>query len=92
MYKTEAIKKFEIIPHQKFTRSIPTTVEGVCDRIKSKSYVSVLSQEEQDEVCDKVRKLFQSKSDEELQRTWIDKEKGVFEYPYKTDLYLFRKK
>lgn len=92
MYKTEAIKRFEIIPHQKFTRSIPTTVEGVCDRIKSKSYVSVLGQEQQDEVCDKVRQIFASKNDEELQQTWIDEEKKIFAYPYKTDLFLFRKK
>jgi transposase-like protein len=84
MYKTEAIKRFDIVPHKKVTRLLPTTVEGVCDRIKSKSYVSVLPQEKQDEVVQSVRDLFNSHSDEELQRTWIDKEKGLFEYPYTT--------
>lgn len=84
MYKTEAIKQFEILPSQKVTRQIPTTVEGVCNRVKSKSYVSVLPQEKQEEVCEAIRELMKSKSDEELQRTWIDKEKDTFEYPYRT--------
>jgi hypothetical protein len=84
MYKTEAMKRFEIVPPQKAVRLIPTTVEGVCDRIKSKSYISVLSEEKQKEVLENVRHLFQSKSDEELERKWIDKEKGIFEYPYTT--------
>jgi hypothetical protein len=84
MYKTEAIKRFDIAPPQKVTRLLPTTLDGVCNRIKSKSYVSVLPQEEQEEVCRTVRQYFDSTSDEVLQRRWIDKEKGIFEYPYTT--------
>ncbi|UZJ55891.1 hypothetical protein CBS101457_005211 [Exobasidium rhododendri] len=84
MYKTEAIKDFEIVAPQKATRLIPTTVEGVCDRIKSKSYISVLSPEKQEDILKNVRHLFQSRTDEELQRKWIDREKGIFEYPYTT--------
>jgi len=84
MYKTEAMKRFDIISPQKATRLIPTTVEGVCDRIKSKSYISVLPLEKQEEISQAIRQLFKTKSDEELQRTWIDKEKGIFAYPYST--------
>lgn len=84
MYKTEAIKQFDIIPPQKVTRLLPTTVEEVCDRISSKSYVSVLPQEKQEEISQFVRHYFDSTSDKVLQRKWIDKEKGLFEYPYTT--------
>ena len=84
MYKTDAIKRFDILPPQKVTRAIPTTVEGVCDRVKSKSYISVISAKEQDDLTDSIRQLLKSGSDEELQRTWIDAEKGVFAYPYST--------
>ncbi|EPQ29637.1 uncharacterized protein PFL1_02856 [Pseudozyma flocculosa PF-1] len=75
-----------------FSRALPTTLEGVKDRMKSKSYISVLSASEQTQLDEQVENLFRSLSDEELGRRWIDKDQGVWEYPYKTDLFLFRKK
>ena len=76
--------RFEIIPPQQHTRQLPTTLDGVCDRVKSKSYISVLSEETQEEVDRKIRDIMGNSSDDELQRIWIDKEKGTFVYPYVT--------
>ena len=84
MYKAEAMNRFDVLPAHKVTRFLPTTVEGVCARAASKSYISVLSQEQQNETMETIRQLLQSKSDEELQRKWIDEKKGIFEYPYTT--------
>lgn len=88
MYDTAALKEyFEVVEPQHYTRTIPTTVQGVIDRVLSKSFITVLRQDKQDSLVKKIRDLFESKSDEELGRTWIDKEQGVFEYPYTTGEY-----
>jgi radical SAM superfamily enzyme with C-terminal helix-hairpin-helix motif len=84
MYGTEAIKQYEILPEIHLTRGIPTTVEGVCSRIASKSYISMESAENQKKVLDSINKIFAENSDEQLQRRWIDRSAGVFEYPYAT--------
>lgn len=84
MYDTEAIKNFNIIPPQKHTRKLPTTLEGVCNRVKSKSYICVLPSKVQEQVVESIRELMTTGSDDQLGRVWIDKESGTFEYPYAT--------
>lgn len=84
MYKTEAIKQYDILPEIHLTRGIPTTVEGVCSRIASKSYISMESEENQKKVLDDIKEIFAKNNDEQLQRRWIDQSAGVFEYPYAT--------
>lgn len=84
MYKTEAINLYEILPEIHLCRAIPTTVEGVCSRIASKSYISMEPKENQKKVLDNIRKLFNENNDQDLQRKWIDQSSGVFEFPYTT--------
>jgi hypothetical protein len=63
-------------PHKEFhvTRSIPTTEQGVVDRVLSKSFVTNLGTQEQAQIEAKVREVVK-KGDG---RVWIDKEKGIF--------------
>lgn len=61
------------------------------DRVLSKSYVAILPQEEQDKLAGQIRTLF-DRPDEELGRTWLSPSEGVFEYPYRTDLFLYYRK
>lgn len=84
MYDTEAIKQYEILPEIHLKRALPTTVQGVCDRIISKSYVGVLDAKTQEKILEDIRTIFANNSDETLQRKWIDKDAGIFEYPYAT--------
>lgn len=58
---------------------IPGTVEGVVARALSKSYISVLHDDEKKEVVDTLRRILETE-----QKTWISEEEGVFEYPYET--------
>ncbi|CAO1623109.1 unnamed protein product [Sympodiomycopsis kandeliae] len=75
-----------------FRRVLPTTLEGVKNRVLSKSYISILSAEQQSNLEKDIEELFTNSNDEQLGRKWIDQNQGVFEYPYVTDLYLFQKK
>ncbi|KAN0059709.1 hypothetical protein ACQY0O_008281 [Thecaphora frezii] len=93
MYKASALHDHFIIDEpRQFTRTLPTTLQGVKDRMQSKSYISVLTDEQKRQLDEQVDGLFASHSDAELGRTWIDKDQGIWEYPYKTDLFLFRRK
>ena len=76
---------------QHFTRTIPTTVQGVKNRVLSKSYISVRSDQQKEELQRKIDDLF-AQGDDKIGRRWIDRKEGVFEYPYVTDLFLFEKK
>ena len=71
-----------------FSRAIPTTVEGVEDRVCSKSFIAVQTEEEKA----KIRKGIKEFLEKDNSRVWIDKEKGVFEFPYKTTIVLMRRK
>ena len=63
--------------------SVETTVEGVRDRVFSKSYVTVLKEEDKRGLWEKVEAVLR-KEDELGGIRWIDRGKGVFEYPYQT--------
>lgn len=67
---------------------IPTTVEGVVERVCSKSYIAVLGEEEKAKVIEGVKGVFEKEND----RVWMDESKGVFEYPYNTVLVIMRRK
>ncbi|KDN35858.1 hypothetical protein K437DRAFT_260286 [Tilletiaria anomala UBC 951] len=92
MYDVPAYSElFEPLPEIHVTRVIPTTMEGVHERVLSKSYITLLPPEVQADVKRGLDAIFDAE-DEALGRRWIDKEKGIFEYPYRTSLYMFVKK
>ncbi|KAF3917568.1 hypothetical protein AA313_de0203139 [Arthrobotrys entomopaga] len=68
-------------------RVLPTTVDGVVDRVLSKSYITALSPGDKETVERKVREVVEGEK-----KVWIDEAEGVFEYPYATDLYIIRRK
>lgn len=85
MYKEPALlEQFDIVEPKYYHRKLPTTIEGVKNRILSKSYITVLPEKEQRALTDRIEELLSSSDDVALQRSWIDREKGIFEYPYET--------
>lgn len=66
---------------------MPTTREGVWDRITSKSYITVLS----DDQKANLKKEVDAALDSGDGLKWIDEATGVFEYPYKTYLVAMRR-
>ncbi|ETS59529.1 hypothetical protein PaG_06448 [Moesziomyces aphidis] len=92
MYKTPTLaSEFVADEPRHYHRTIPTTIQGVIDRVLSKSYISVLPQEKQDQLAKDIKNYLDTTPDEVLGRKWIDKEAGVWEYPYRTDLFIFRR-
>ncbi|KAJ3325525.1 hypothetical protein HDU93_002625 [Gonapodya sp. JEL0774] len=77
------LKHFAPLDELHVRRTIPTTLQGVKDRVLSKSYVSILPPVEKQSVLDSIEKIL-SPADEAaesvLGRVWIDREKGVWEY------------
>lgn len=91
MYDQEAIQLFDILNPVHIQRVIPTTVQAVKDRVFSKSYISILAADQKQQVETFIDRLL-AEPDAQLERRWIDQAEGVFEYPYRTDVFLFRKK
>ncbi|KAJ9480306.1 Methyltransf_11 domain-containing protein [Pseudozyma hubeiensis] len=92
MYKAPTFAShFKADEPRHYHRTIPTTLQGVLDRVLSKSYISVLPKDKQDELVKDISDYLNNTSDEQLGRKWIDKEQGVWEYPYRTDLFIFRR-
>jgi hypothetical protein len=58
---------------------LPTTKSAVQDRVLSKSYITMISEEEK-----QVLKMNIDETLEKEEKTWVDRSSGVFEYPYKT--------
>ena len=67
---------------------VPTTVQGIADRVLSKSYITQLDEVDKYELKQKVLGLL----DEDKSKVWIDEGKGIFECPYETFLTIIRKK
>ena len=82
-----------------------TNEQGVIDRVLSKSYISVRSDEEKRDVSQRIVQVLQ----QEKGQVWLDRQKGTFgascppfanlqidrisaEYPYETHLFLFQRK
>ncbi|KAL5511249.1 hypothetical protein ACEPAH_4464 [Sanghuangporus vaninii] len=70
------------------SRVIPATEESVKNRVLSKSYIAVQPKEVQEAIKQGIHNILE-KGDEKI---WIDKEQGVFEYPYKTFVVVMRRK
>ena len=60
----------------------------VVDRACSKSYISVLPDAKKEQVVADIKEIVARGDD----LVWTDKEKGEFEYPYKTYLVVAKKK
>ncbi|KAF3140138.1 hypothetical protein TWF594_006526 [Orbilia oligospora] len=71
----------------KVQRLLSATVDGVVQRILSKSYITALSEEEKVQVEKNAREAM-----ERERKEWDDEGKGVFKYPYATDLYIIWRK
>jgi len=70
------------------TYTLPGTRDIVVDRACSKSYIAVLPEAKKDEVVRDVEQII----DRGDGLVWTDKEKGIFEYPYKTYVVVWEKK
>ncbi|GAA5991270.1 hypothetical protein JCM11641_000407 [Rhodosporidiobolus odoratus] len=71
-----------------FHQSLPTTEDLVVDRCFSKSYITALAGEDKKKVEQGIREAVR----EGTGKKWIKKEEGTFEYPYKTDLFVTKRK
>ncbi|KAF9070564.1 S-adenosyl-L-methionine-dependent methyltransferase [Rhodocollybia butyracea] len=83
---------FEPPVENTFETVIPTTIKGVIEKVRSKSYIAVLERERKEEfdrLTEGIRKILDS---DKADIKWIDKDAGVFEYPYKTTVIIARKK
>jgi hypothetical protein len=81
------LEHFKAPQEQVWCRVIPTTEEGVYGRVFSKSYTTVLRDEEKAVLKEKLRSILQLGEG----RVWIDEANGVLEYPYKTRLIVMHK-
>lgn len=79
MYKAPSMSLFDAHPTQIFTRALPTTLQGVKDRVHSKSYISVLPEEKRQDLSKRIEDMFEN-GGSELGRTWVDEKQGVWEY------------
>ncbi|SNX85445.1 uncharacterized protein MEPE_04154 [Melanopsichium pennsylvanicum] len=92
MYKTPTCSShFKADEPRHYHRIIPTTLQAVIDRVLSKSYISVLPKQKQNKLVKDITDYLNNTPDEQLGRKWIDKEQGIWEYPYRTDLFIFRR-
>ena len=66
---------------------LPVTIEGVIVLALSKSYISALPEIEQNKMADGLRNILETQ-----QKTWVNEEEGVFEYPYQTTVVTIRRK
>ncbi|KAM0754816.1 S-adenosyl-L-methionine-dependent methyltransferase [Meredithblackwellia eburnea MCA 4105] len=74
--------------YEQYHTTVVGTEQLVIDRLLSKSFITSLSAEEQAVVVQKSRDVVKKGDD----MVFIDKEKGTFEYPYSTDLFIMTKK
>ena len=72
----------------KLSYVLPETEARVLDRVCSKSYIAVQTRETQAQVRAQVKEILERGED----KVWIDKEAGVFEYPYNTYIVVMRRK
>ncbi|EMD38390.1 hypothetical protein CERSUDRAFT_82644 [Gelatoporia subvermispora B] len=67
---------------------LPANRNIVVDRACSKSFIAILEPEKKQQVVEGIHKILDKGED----LKWIDKENGVFEYPYTTTVVIARKK
>ncbi|CAD6898335.1 unnamed protein product [Tilletia controversa] len=91
MYDTKAYSSFfDALPQEDYVRILPTTKEDAWNRVHSKSYIALLG----DEDLTALRKEYDAimNDTDRNGRRWIDQDKGIFEYPYMTNLNKFVRK
>lgn len=93
MYNTPSFAHFFIADEPRhYDRNLPTNIQGVLDRVLSKSYISLLTHDQQEKLKNEITDYLGKTPDQQLGRKWVDQHLGVWEYPYRTDLYIFRRK
>lgn len=65
---------------------LATTEAGVQDRVLSKSYIAIVSQEEKAALMSRIAEILDQED-----KKWIDQSRGTFEYPYKTTVISMKK-
>lgn len=73
---------FTDLEERRFPNPVPTTVEGVIDRLRSTSFVAALGERSRDSVLDAARRLLAGHPE-------LD---GTFDYPHETVLYTCRRR
>ncbi|KAK6342398.1 hypothetical protein TWF718_007799 [Orbilia javanica] len=83
-YKELYQEEYEKYEHK---RTLSATVDAVVERILSKSYITALSDEEKVQVEKNIREVMDRE-----RKQWDDEGKGIFKYPYATDVYIIWRK
>lgn len=75
-------------PEEKiFEYTLEATDDSVVNRVFSKSYIAVLSDEKKSELQKAVKEILDGSK-----KTWINESEGIFEYPYETYVVVARRK
>lgn len=80
-------KNFKTPEERKWNYVLETNKEVVIDRAFSKSYIAILPDDTKMQV-----KMDLDRIIDEEDKVWIDKSKGIFEYPYTTWVVVSEKK
>lgn len=83
---------FEPPEHTFHTYSVSSTPTSCVDRALSKSYTSVLPAEEKQALADKLRAAIEEGDGMKVLKEAEGDEEKVFEYPYKTEVVVIRRK
>lgn len=88
-FDTPFYKQFFESPEEfTWSYSLVGTEDIVVDRACSKSYIAILSPNEREEVCQKLRDIVRVGEDKE----WINKAAGTFHYPYQSLVVIAQKR
>jgi len=88
VYMTPAIELFGGTEEKRFHYSAPATTDVVTNRFQSMSFIAAMNDVYlRQKLVDDVRKIVQEGDG----MTWVDKDAGVFEYPYETLVFVARK-
>ncbi|KAJ6481287.1 S-adenosyl-L-methionine-dependent methyltransferase [Mycena vitilis] len=88
-YDTPAYQTaFEPAEEKTWTARLPATLEIVLDRASSKSYMAILPDDEKAKVRDELAAIVERGED----KVWQDEKAGIFEYPYKSEVVIARRK
>lgn len=81
-------KNFE--PHQYTVQRyhLTRTTQAVVNKGLSQSYIVLLPEEKKAEVAKEIRRIVDAADD----KAWIDKSKGIFEWPYIAHIFLAHRK
>lgn len=79
---------FQPNDEKEFAYILPATADIVADRVCSKSYIAIESEETQAQVRGWVKDILKKGNG----LVWIDEKEGVFEYPYKTYVVALKRK